>query len=245
VGSDQVSGHSFTERLAQRAEELSDMAALSTAVSNLAVMALNAQDRDALARLKPRLSALALVDIPSRYLAGLKTTLATMAYLEGDINAACEHAAEGVRLAESVDHAYIMGIGRTLQVMLTAVRDQEIRRADLAQALATASRTAVKPLVVVTLWLVALYATEVDRDAAIHWLTEAEQIYVGIAARLWPEEDVRAQALLALGLDVVPAVQRGGNEPDVQAVVGAASDWLAGRDQDEIAAQLRSPFPAV
>jgi predicted ATPase/DNA-binding SARP family transcriptional activator len=230
--------HPFTERLALLAEQLGNQSALSTAVANLTVMALNSQDSEAVAQLRPRLALFADADIPPRYLAGLNNTLAAAAYLEGDIDAASAYAAEAVRLATSVDHAYGLGAARATQLMFVAIRDHEIRRSDLIEALATIARTAVAPLVVVALWLVARYAAEIDRDAAIGWMLDAERIYADIDLRLWPEEDLRAQTLAALGLETLPTIAA---EPahDCFEILAAASAWLSARDPGETSVRLR------
>ena len=230
--------HPFTERLALLAEQLGNQSALSTAVANLTVMALNAQDTEAVGRLRLRLSLFADADIPPRYLAGLNNTLAAAAYLEGDIDAANAYAAEAVRLAASVDHAYGLGSARATQLMFLAIRDHEIRRSDLTEALETIARTAVAPLVVVALWLVARYAAEIDRDAAIRWMLDAERIYADVDLRLWPEEDLRTQTLAALGLEMLPAIAA---EPvgDCFEILAAASAWLSARDAGETGVRLR------
>ncbi len=242
IAADSVTYASFTHLLARRAEDLEDLPTLSTAVANLAALALNAQDRDEVARLTPRLLTLADADIPPRHRAFVNYSLALAEYIEGDLETAVERASQAVAQAASADHAYALGTAVGLRVMLSAARDGLIRRSDLANALAIIRRAAVKPLAVVALWLVARYAAAVDRDAALRWLVSAEQIFAGLDTRLWPESDLRADTLAALGLKTAPAAADR-NEPDCMAELAAADEWLAGRPADEVAACRRPARP--
>jgi predicted ATPase/DNA-binding SARP family transcriptional activator len=238
VGADSVTHAAFTHRLAHRAQELGDMPALAIAVANLASLALNAEDRAAVAALKPQLEGLAEADIPARHLAFVNYTLALALYLEGDIVGASARNEEAVRLAASVDHAYALGTALELRVMLSAIRDQQIRRSELAEALATTRRAAVMPLAVVALWLVARYAAEVDRDTAIRLMLEAERIYENLDARIWPESDIRAETLFALGIETLPSSTELPHT-DYAAALAFAAAWLADREPGEIVSCTR------
>jgi len=233
VGADSVTHASFTYRLARRAEELGNMPALAIAVSNLASVALNAEDRDGVAALKPRLLGLAEADIPPRHLSFVNYTLALALYLEGDIVGASARTEEAVRLAASVDHAYALGAALELRVMLSAIRDQQIRRSELAEALATTRRAAVMPMAVVALWLVARYAAEVDRDTAVRLMLEAERIYANLDARIWPESDLRDETLFALGLQALPTSTTLPVTHYTEALAFAAA-WLDDRADGEV-----------
>jgi predicted ATPase/DNA-binding SARP family transcriptional activator len=237
VDADAVIQGSFTPRLAERAEELGDLPALSVAVCNLASLAANIQDRDAVAELKPRLLALSEADIPARHLSFVYYNLAMACYLEDDVDAALTHIGEAVRQAASVDHGYALGSAVALRVMLSSIRDGEIRRADLAEALATIGRAAVRPLAIVAIWLVARYAAEVDRDASIRFMLAAEQLFVRLDIQIWPEDDLRAQTLAVLSLDGLTVDVRA-PEPDFMATLASAVEWLSERDPSEVAVQL-------
>jgi hypothetical protein len=241
VDADAVIQGSFTPRLAERAEELGDLPALSVAVCNLASLAANIQDRGAVADLKPRLLALSEADIPARHLSFVYYNLAMACYLEDDVDGALTHIGEAVRQAASVDHGYALGSAVALQVMMSSIRDGEMRRSDLADALATIGRAAVRPLAIVALWLVARYAAEVDRDAAVRWMLAAEQLFVRLDIQIWPEDDLRAQTLAVLGLDALKVDPRA-PEPDFIATLAAAAEWLSERDPTEVAVQL-GPSP--
>ncbi len=78
------------------------MPALTIAVSNLASLALNAEDREAVAGLKSRLESLLRADVPARHLAFVNYTLAMALYLDGDLEGASRRNEEAVRLAGSV-----------------------------------------------------------------------------------------------------------------------------------------------
>jgi predicted ATPase/DNA-binding SARP family transcriptional activator len=234
---DGVSSHvhaqgAFTERLAVRAEQLGDLPSLAIGIANLASLAQNDQDLERVSALKPRLLELVEADIPARVRAFLSYTLAICAYLEDDVAGACDRAADGVRLAREDDHAYTVSAISLLQLMLRSIRDGEISRADLVAVFATIELAPIRPLAPLALWLVARYAAAIDRDAAIHWLAEAERIYQGLDAEMWPESDVRDQTMRALGIDTIPPAES--PKTDYLATIAAARAWLDARDPDEV-----------
>jgi predicted ATPase/DNA-binding SARP family transcriptional activator len=223
----------FTELLARRAEELGDLSALAIGVANLAALAQNDQDRERVSALKPRLAQLIDADLPARIRAFVSYALAVCDYLDGDLPRACDRAADAVRLSAEADHAYTVAATTMLQLMLCSIRDGELRRADLTAGFATMKLAPIRPLAPLALWLVARYAAAVDRDAAIRWLSEAERIYRGLDAKMWPESDVRDETMRVLGLtSIPPAVSP---ETDYLVTLAAAADWLDARVPDEVA----------
>jgi predicted ATPase/DNA-binding SARP family transcriptional activator len=232
VAADSATHGAWTERLALRAEQIGDLPALSIAVANLTALAHNAQDRAAVAKLKPRLVDLTDADIPPRHRAFVHYALAASLYLEGDISGACEYAGVGAALAAEADHAYLMGATSLLHVMMCSLRDGVMRRSDLAEAVETTRRAPITPLAPFALWLVARYAVSLDREASIGWLAEAERIYRGLDAEMWPESDVRDAAMRALGIDSIPPADSA--VTDYLETLAAAAQWLEDRDPDEI-----------
>jgi hypothetical protein len=79
----------------------------------------------------------------------------------------------------------------------------------------------------------ARYAAAFDREAGIHWLAQAEHIYRNLGTQMWPECDVRDQAMAALGIDRIPPAQA--PDPDYQVTLDAALAWLRSRPEDEVA----------
>jgi predicted ATPase/DNA-binding SARP family transcriptional activator len=223
----------FTERLARRAEELGDHSSLAIGVANLAALAQNDQDRERVSALKPRLLELVKADLPARVRAFVSYALAVCDYLDGNISGACDRAADGLRLAREADHAYTIGAISLLQLMLCSIRDGELSHADLVAGFATIQRAPIRPLAPMALWLVARYAAAIDRDAAIHWLAEAERVYQGLDAEMWPESDVRDQTMRALAIDSIPPADS--PKADYLVTIAAAREWLDARDPDEIA----------
>jgi hypothetical protein len=182
--------------------------------------------------LKPRLAELVDTDLPARVRAFVSYALAVCDYLDGDIPRACDRAADAVRLSAEADHAYTLAATTLLQLMLRSIRDGELRRADLTAGFATMQLAPIRPLAPLALWLVARYAAALDRDAAIRWLSEAERIYRGLDAQLWPESDVRDETMRVLGLtSIPPAVSP---ETDYLVTLAAAAEWLDTRALDEV-----------
>jgi predicted ATPase/DNA-binding SARP family transcriptional activator len=223
----------FTERLARRAEELGDLSALAIGVANLAALAQNDRDRERVSALKPRLAELVEADLPARVRGFVSYALAVCDYLDGDVPRACDRAADAVRLSGEADHAYTLGATTLLQLMLCSIRDGELRRADLIAGFATMRLAPIRPLAPLALWLVARYAAAVDRDAAIRWLSEAERIYAGLDAKMWPESDVRDETMRVLGLAAIPPAAS--PESDYLVTLAAAAEWLEARVPDEVA----------
>jgi predicted ATPase/DNA-binding SARP family transcriptional activator len=235
---DGVSSHvhaqgAFTERLARRAQELDDPPSLAIGLANLAALAQNDQDRERVSALKPRLLEAFEGDLPARIRAFLSYTLAVCDYIDGDIASACERAAEGARLSVEVDHAYTLAATSLLGLMFCSIRDGELSRADLTAGFATLRLAPIRPLAPLALWLVARYAAAFDRDAAIRWLAEAEHVYRGLDAEMWPESDVREQTMRALGIDTVALPQS--PDADYLVTLAAAGAWLDAREPDEVA----------
>jgi hypothetical protein len=233
VGTAPETGGALTERLVRRAEELGDLPSVCVGVSNLVAMAHNAQDRERVAELQPRLAELAEADLPPRHLAFVHYALAGCDYLDGDLQGACEHAESGVRLAADGDHAYLLGATSMLRLMMCSMRDGELSRGELESGMATMMLAPIRPLAPFSLWLVARYAAAFDREAGIHWLAQAEHIYRNLGTQMWPECDVRDQAMAALGIDRIPPAQA--PDPDYQVTLDAALAWLRSRPEDEVA----------
>ena len=231
--------------LADRAGEIGDQEALAMATGNLFGQALNARDRDAMRRLRPDLLAVVGPGTSDKALGWTHYFLALDAYVEGQFDPACEHAALCAEKAEAIGHEFMLASGAGTRLLAQSARDGVIAHDELADALELMRRPSVPPLAAFALWLVARYAAGVAPDDAGRWLAHAERILMALHSQLWPESVLRDETMEVLGLDDLAGVLETTPELDHVVAMTDAHAWLAERDRDErVTRAARSFTPA-
>ena len=233
-------------RLATRAAEIGDQEAVATATGNLFGQALNARDRTEMARLRPELLALVTPATSPKALGWIEYFLALDAYVDGRFETSAEHAALSVERAREVGHEFMLASAAGTGLLARSARDREIRCAELAETLELMRRPGVPPLVAFALWFVARYAAGVDAAAAGRWLAHAARIVEELDADLWPECDLRDEAMQVLGVsDLTPLLQDTPALDHAQALAEAAA-WFGARPSGEAAPRTAvTPLPAA
>jgi hypothetical protein len=225
-------------RVAALAAEIGDQEALATAIGNLFGLALNAHDTEEMKRLRPQLLALIPSQTEDKALGWLYYYLALDAYVDGEFQSACEHAALCAEKAEAVGHAFMLASAVGTQLLAQSARDGVITQPDVSEALKIMRRAGVQPLSAFALWLVARYAAAVDPDAALTWLAHAERIVLALDSSLWPEGVLRDEALDVLGIDDVGPLLERTPTLDHAAALAEAAAWLSERDPGEEAPRV-------
>jgi predicted ATPase/DNA-binding SARP family transcriptional activator len=222
-------------RLADRAAEIGDHDALAMATGNLFGQALNLRDRDEMRRLRPELLALITPETGPRALGWIHYFLALDAYVDGQLDSACEHAASSAEKAEAVGHEFMLASAVGTRLLAESARDRQITHAALTDALELMRRPSVQPLEAFALWFVARYAAGVAPETAGRWLAHAERIIAALDSELWPECVLRDETVALLGIDdLAPLLERTPPLDHVAALAEAAA-WLAERDPAETA----------
>jgi predicted ATPase/DNA-binding SARP family transcriptional activator len=231
-------GRSRHRRIAALAAEIGDQEALATATGNLFGQALNAHDTEEMKRLRPELLALIPFQTDDKALGWIHYYLALDAYVNGQFQSACEHAAQCAEKAEAIGHEFMLASAVATHLLSQSARDGVITQPELSEALRIMRRAGVQPLSAFALWLVARYAAAVDPEAADRWLAHAERIVLALDSELWPEGVLRDEALDALGIDdLAPLLERTPPLDHVAALAEAAA-WLSARDPGEEAARV-------
>jgi predicted ATPase len=233
------SGTVFTRRLAARAAEVGDRDALVIASCNLFSLAMNARDLDEVRRLKPTLLELTATETSVRSVGWIHYHLACEAYVEGDVEAACEHASRSVEAAAAAGNEFMLAISVAARLLVQSARDGAIPQPALAEALELARRALHEPLAVFALWLIARYAAAVAPETAGRWLAYAERSRTNLDDELWPESILRDEAVAALGLKDLARLLDSTPPLDHAAALAEAAAWLSGRDPDEKAVRER------
>ena len=238
----------WQRRLASRAAEIGDDEALAMATSNLFARALNTRDRDEMQRLRPELLALISGNASDKALGWIHYQLALDAYVNGRFESACGHATVSIEKAEAIGHDFLLGGAAGARLLAQSARDGLITHEALADALELMGRPGIAPLAAFALWFIARYAAAVAPGAAGRWLAHADRILAPLNSELWPESDLRDEALAVLGLDGVDLLLDSTEPLDHMAAVAEASSWLAQRDPNGAAPRPtavveRSPSP--
>jgi len=232
-------------RVAARAAEIGDHDAVVAARGNLFGQALNARDPEEMRRLRPELIELITPGASPRALGWIHYFLALDAYVDGRLEAACEHAALSVENAEAAGHEVMLASAAATRLLSESARDGVITREALAAVLEVMQRPGIQPVSVVALWLVARYAAGIDPDSASRWLAHAERIVVAIDSQLWPESVLRDETVAVLGVsDLAPLLARTPALDHVAALAEAAA-WLAGRGPGEQAQRVALPITSA
>jgi predicted ATPase len=236
-------GRAMQERLAARAVELGDKAALGVALYNLFRAAINDRDIEEIRRMKPALLELLAQEIPIRSVGYLNEILGIGAYAEGDLAAAYDHATRGVEAAAACGSAYLLAIASMTRLLVTSLRDRTIPRRALAELLEHMQKTGVPPHAVFALWFVARYAAAVAPPAAPQWLAHAERIRKQVDTDYWPESVLRDETMAILRITDLSRLLEATPPLDHATALAQAAAWLAERDPDEAAP--RDPLLAL
>jgi hypothetical protein len=238
----------WNRRLAARAEAVGDHEALAIANGNLFAQALNSRDREATRRLRPALLAAITPDTPPRVVGWSHYFLALDAYINDELDSACEHADRSLAIAREISLDYLIASAAATRLLATSARDSHIPHAALVDVIELVERTGVQPLAAFALWLTARYAASVAPDTAGRWLAHAERTLHAFDSELWPESSVRDETMAVLGItDVEPLLTQTPPE-DSGVALNHAARWLADRPPDESAprpAAVRALAPAL
>ncbi|MFX8410383.1 hypothetical protein ABTL60_19110, partial [Acinetobacter baumannii] len=94
-------------------------------------------------------------------------------------------------------------------------------------------RPGVPPIAAFALWFIARYAAAVDPAAASRGLAHGARITETLDADLWPECELRDEALRVLGIDDLSAVLAATPVADHVEAVADAITWLRARPSGE------------
>jgi predicted ATPase/DNA-binding SARP family transcriptional activator len=223
----------WNRRLAARAEELGDHEAFATATGNLFAHAINARDLAEMKRLRPSMLALITPESNARVRGWTHYFLALDAYVHGQIDSACDHAAQSVSTAEEIGHEYMLAGAVGTRMLAETARDGVMVCGPLAEAIECMRRPSIAPLSAFALWLVARFAAGVDPEMAGRWLAHSERILAASDSEIWPESILREETMAVLGITDLGALLSSTPPLDDAEALAAASDWLAERDPEE------------
>jgi predicted ATPase len=232
-------GYPWLRRTAARAAEIGDRETVAIVAGNMFARALNAQDHQQIEQLRPELHAILSSGASDKALGQIHSQLAYDAYVQGQFDAACQHAVLSLEKARSIAHDGMIARAVATLLFCQSARDGVITHAALTEAIELIRRPGVPPTAIFGLWLVARYAADVDPTMAAQWLAHAERILTALRTDLWPESVLRDETLAILALrDLGPVLER---TPalDHTAALAAATAWLAGRDPAESATRPR------
>ena len=230
----------WNRRLAAVAARIGDHEALAVATGNLFGQALNARDTQEMRQLRPGLLALLTPEASPRSRGWTNYFLALDAYVDGMLDAACEHATLSVGLSREIGHEVMLASAVGTLLLSQSARDGVITQPALAEAIELMRPPSVQPLAAFALWLVARYAAAVAPETAGRWLAHADRIVSGIDSQLWPERVLREETLVVLGItDLGPLLD---STPPLDHVTAHAEAiaWVAGRSTAETAARTPS-----
>ncbi len=129
-------------RLAAVATEIGDQEALTVATGNLFGRALNTRDRDEMRRLRPSLLGLITPGASPRSAGWIHYFLALDAYVDGRLEAACEHASQSAEKGQEINHEVMVAsaVGDAAAGCLRARRGDRARGADRGIGVDASSR---------------------------------------------------------------------------------------------------------
>jgi predicted ATPase len=227
----------WTRRLAARAAELGDHDALATATANLFARAINARDREEMARIRPTLVGLLTPAASPKSQGWTHYFLALDAYVDGRFDAAYEHAEQSAARAREVGHEYMFATAMATRLLAQSARERAIVQPGLAEVLELVRQVSVQPLAVFALWFVARYAAAVAPETAAQWLVHAERVVTAIDSDMWPECILRDECLAVLSIPEPSALLDGAPSLDHATALAQAEAWLATRDASERASR--------
>ncbi|MFZ0386761.1 MAG: BTAD domain-containing putative transcriptional regulator [Solirubrobacteraceae bacterium] len=235
---------SWHRRLAALATEIGDQEALTVATGNLFAAALNARDRDEMRRLRPSLLGLITPEASPRSAGWIHYFLALDAYVDGRLQAACEHASQSAEKGQEINHEVMVASAIGAHLLAASALDEAIDLAELIEGLELMRRPSVQALSAFGLWFVARYAAGVASDSAGRWLVHAERTVAALDSELWPESVLRDETLAVLGIADVDDLRDEIQPLDHAAALAQAITWLGERDPGERASRHVDLSPA-
>ncbi len=220
-------------RLAAVATEIGDQEALTVATGNLFGRALNTRDRDEMRRLRPSLLSLITPDASPRSAGWIHYFLALDAYVDGQLESACDHASQSAERGREINHEVMLASAVGAHLLARSALDEAINLAGLIEGLELMRRPGVQALSAFGLWLVARYAAGVTPDSAGRWLVHADRTVAALDSELWPESVLRDETLAVLGIENVDDLRDGIPPLDHAAALAQAIAWLSERDPGE------------
>jgi predicted ATPase/DNA-binding SARP family transcriptional activator len=227
------SAAAWHRRLAAVATEIGDQEALTVATGNLFGQALNARDRDEMRRLRPSLLDLITPEASPRSAGWIHYFLALDAYVDGQLESACEHASQSAEKGQEINHEVMLASAVGAHLLARSALDETIDLAALIEGLELMRRPSVQALSAFGLWLVARYAAGVAPDNAGRWLVHAERTVAALDSELWPESVLRDETLAILGIENVDDLRDGIQPLDHASALAQAIAWLGERDPGE------------
>jgi predicted ATPase/DNA-binding SARP family transcriptional activator len=227
-------------RLASVAARIGDHEALAMATGNLFGQACNAADVDGMRQLRPDLLALLTPEASARARGWTHYFLALGAYVDGMLDAACEHAALSVALAKEIGHEVMLASAVGTLLLSQSARDGMITQPALAETVELMRPPGVQPLAAFALWLVARYAADVAPETAGAWLAHSDRIVAAIDSQLWPERVLRDETLAVLGLTDLGSLLESTPRLDHATAHAEAIAWVVGRSAAETATRTPS-----
>jgi predicted ATPase/DNA-binding SARP family transcriptional activator len=227
---------SFTRRLAVRAAEAGDHAALVVATGNLLAQAGNARDRDEIRRLKPVLIDLITPETDALDRGWIHYGVALAAYANGELEEACDQARASTQAAAASGNPHLNAAAAAAMMLTRAARDGAIPQQALIHTLDLIRQTTVKTLAAVGLWFVARYAAAVAPQTAARWLAHAERVLAELETELWPESMIRDETMALLGIEDLTSVLRKTPPLEPAAALAEAVAWLHQVDVDAVPA---------
>jgi hypothetical protein len=128
------------------AARIGDHEALAVATGNLFGQVLNARDTEEMRRLRPGLLALLTLEASARSRGWTNYFLALDAYVDGMLDAACEHATLSVGLAREIGHEVMLASAVGTLLLSQSARDGVITQPALAEAIELMRPPSVQPL---------------------------------------------------------------------------------------------------
>ena len=225
----------WQHRFAERAAELGDQEALGVATTQLFAEAINAGDREEMARLRPVLRSLVTPETSTRVLGWVHYSLFGEAYFEGRYQPAHEHASHCAECATEIGHNYMLVCALEARLLAGSAVNGEIAQPDLAEVVELARRHGVHSVAVAALWFVARYAVAIDRDSAVRWLGLAQRICTELGTAPSLEEVLRDETMDVLGIADLGPLLAAAPAFDPTTALDEAAAWVASRSPTETA----------
>ncbi len=226
----------WQRRFAERAAELGDQEALGVATTQLFAEAINARDRDEMARLRP---ILVVPDRPGDQPPGARLG-SLLAVWRGvrrrSLRVSPTNTRVDVRSATTeIEHNYMLACALQARLLAGSAASGEIAQPELAGVVELALGHGVHSVAVAALWFVARYAVAVDRDSARRWLALGERISRELDTAPSLEEVLRDETMAALEITNLATLVAAAPAFDPTTALDQAAAWVASRSPSEIA----------
>ena len=230
----------WSRRRITRARELGYVSPQVAALANLIAQTLSR--RDVAAALELRNELLPVVDHPDVRLGTRSAALemlARCAFVEGDLDAACDLAQRAVAAAEANGHPHMLTLTRTERLQVRSAHEGTISRAELAEVVDGALQLQIADCAITALWNGARYVVVFDRALAGALLAHAERLLLVVGGDQWPASQLKEETLELLGLMDASSLLDQTPVRELADVLTELSAWLAARNPDERA--VRTP----